>query len=495
MAPDGRWLAYCQPTRDTNGDGHVDVEFGPRGELGGDTPEVHLYVNGKTELIDELLTFDRKGRHLVFRKGDTAWLLDAVTGKRVDLTPLDPDLRSDEGFDLRHRALSFDEAGKRLLVLRQRGRMRYEADLLALTSAETKGEGNPPTKAEPESASAAEAGTLTDGVLATFKLLPGEIWQAELSSDGQRALFAAILETPGKPQNLQWTLPLRSEPIRRCERSARFSTWPGRGGDVTHQLASAKDPTPRVVPGFVMAFGDGWVRREGDGRLLLVRNGTQKQIASSRCGARVLHADPERGLFLIACEHYRPDGKPEEDEQSSRRRRKKPPKTRFDLYLVAPGYVRDLEADVALTGIDQPPGQAPRLLPIRPGARTVLVDFEKRRTVDRDPNDRVVATHGSKVLVRRGGHLTLFDVDTNRSVELGRSVTPYPEILVRGRYAFVTPYLVDLETERVAQHDGVSPLGLTSGGRLITPAQHASHGEWPVGPLSFTDLPLSKKSH
>src|SRR5690606_40715331 len=53
-------------------------------------------------------------------------------------------------------------------------------------------------------------------------------------------------------------------------------------------LSSHRPLATRPAPGFLMGFGNGWVRRSDEGRLLLVSGTSQKQIASSRCGARIL---------------------------------------------------------------------------------------------------------------------------------------------------------------------------------------------------------------
>src|SRR5690606_32182910 len=103
----------------------------------------------------------------------------------------------------------------------------------------------------------------------------------------------------------------------------------------------------RPAPGFVMGFRDSWVRRLETGRLMLVKGQTQKQIASSRCGARIVHFDPETQTFLISCEEYRP-------VVPKRRKGDKhqAPRYRFDLNLVRPGFVRALQIEIARTGTD-----------------------------------------------------------------------------------------------------------------------------------------------
>lgn len=466
MAPDGRWVAFCQPTQDTNGDGTLRVGTSARGERTGDEPDVHLALGSGIEQVDELLAFDASGRWLVTRTGERAWLVDTSSNRRIDLAPLAPDLRSDERFEVAHRSFAFDRKGERLLVLSHPGRYRYEAHLLEL----------PPAR-EPDLSTARK-----------ISIPPGEVWRVQLAPDGASLSVDVILHDPSQRGNYRWPAPFRAQPIRRCRGLfSQGGAWTNRGGNVTTLIAPTSDPTLQTAPGFVLPLGDGWLRRERNGRLMLVKSGTQKQVASERCGARVLHADPVRELFLISCEHYSLDPKP--DPPRRRGRRRPPPKTRFELYLVAPGFVKDLEADLAATNLDVPPTTTPRLVPLRPGARSVLVDFDDRRLHELEPDDRIVATYESRALVRRGRKLVLYDASTQRAHTLDGSTAAFPTLLVNGPFAFVEPYLVDLSQGKVVlEHAGI-PLALTDTGRLLVADVEPHGGEWARGPLSWLEPP------
>lgn len=460
MAPDGRWLAYCQATTDTNGDGALDMATDPRGAPTGDLPDVYLSLGDGAEPIDELLGFDASGRWLVIRAGDRAWLVDSLTRQRTDLSPLAPDLRSDELYELAHRSFSFDARGKLLLVLSHLGKYSYEAHLLELPG---------PTEAPPDVAQARKV-----------PIPRGETWRVELAPDGSWLVLHTLLKESGKAANLQWPAPPRDAPLRRCRGAfARAGAWAQRGGNVTPLVASIQDPTPRAAPGFVMPVGDAWLRRERTGRLMLVRGTTQKQVASERCGARVLHADPVRELFVISCEHYAPDP-PKTDA-----RKKGPPKYRFELYLVAPGFVGDLQADMAATRLDMQPNGSPRLVPLRPGPRSVLVDMERRRLIELRQDDRIVSTHGARALVRRGRKLLVYDAEKDRELPLDGSIETFPEIRLGGRYVFVEPLLVDLVEARVTHRHSGAPLAVTESGRLLVPARAAEGESWAEGPLQW----------
>jgi hypothetical protein len=463
-APDGSWVAYCQPTRDTNGDGRVQVSTNLRGEIEGDELEVHLALGGHVERIDELLAHDASGRWLVVRTGTQTWLLDGRDGARLDLTALSPDVRSDEMFEVGHRAFSFDARGEQLLVLSHLGRLRYEAHLLALTD---------PTRAVTSARKMA--------------LPPGETWRVRLAPDGTQVIVQSLLHDPARAGNYQWPAPPRAHPVRRCRGPlSRAGAWAGRGGEVTTLLASTDDLVPHASPGFVMPLRGGWLRRERNGRLLLVRGGTQKQVASERCGARVLHADTERDLFLISCEHYALD-KPKVEERKGTKRKSAPPKFRFELYLVAPGFVKDLEADLPATNHDHESSGPADLVPLRPGARSVLIDLERRRLLELLPDDRIVSVHGPRALVRRGSKLVLFDATTGKEQELAGRIATFPTLRARGAYAFVEPYLVDLTSGLVSQDPTSTPMLVTSTGRLLVPATPASAEEWARGPLRWIE--------
>lgn len=467
LAANGRWLAYCQPTEDADGDGKREVRTGPRGEPRGDGASVFYATGGEARPIDELLAFDASGRFAIVRSESKPWLYDSENGMSADLSPLAPDLRADEEFSLVHRALSFDRRGQKLLVLRKKSDKQYEVDLFDLAA------GYDATKKQ------------------TWALAPGEVWRARLSPDGRLAIFESVPE--GLREGGAWPVPPRKAKLQRCHGLVVSpSGWSGRGGPVTHTVVSTRGGLPTLAPGFVAPFGDGWLRREKSGRLLLVSGSTQKQLASARCGARILHADPSRELLIVACEHFTL-GRPEKSEPTppkrARAQARPPSKSRFDLYLVGPGYVKDLEADVGLTALDLEPDQTPRLVPLRPGARSVLVDMDRRALIELAADDRVVATYAGRALVRRGSKLSVYDADAGTRSALTNEVKAFPTILVSGRYAYVEPYLVDLELGGAVLEAPGTPLALSETGRLVFAGTPPSTERWATGPLRFVDAP------
>jgi hypothetical protein len=372
---------------------------------------------------------------------------------------------------LAHRALSFDASGRQLLLLRKKGRLEYQADLFDLSA------GFDPKKKE------------------TLVLDRGEIWRARLSPDGKLALFEAVPE--GVREGDTWPVPLRKSKLQRCHGLiVNAGAWGGRNANVTRTVVSTRGGSlPVQTPGFVSTFGESWLRREKNGRLMLVRGATQKQLVSARCGGRIVHSDPTRELAIVSCERYTLARPPKEDEAAvakpKRLRARPPSKTRFDVYLVGPGYVKDLEADVGLTGLDLDPGQTPRLVSLRAGARSLLIDLEQRVSIELDTDDRVIASHGGKALVRRGAKLSVYDADKRERTPLADKVKTIPAILVSGRYAFVEPYLVDLETGRIARETVGAPLALSDEGRLVFAQVAPSTERWATGPLRYVELPAT----
>ncbi len=471
QAPSGTWLAFCQATRDTDGDGKLEVRSGPRGEASGDVPSLFLVLGDEVRPIDELLAFDATGRFVVVSNEGKPWLFDVELGTLTDLSPYAPDLRADEEFMLGHRALSFDANGRQLLLLRKKGRLEYQADLFDLSA------GFDPKKKE------------------TLVLDRAEIWRARLSPDGKLALFEAVPE--GVREGDTWPVPLRKSKLQRCHGLiANAGAWGGRNANVTRTVVSTRGGSlPAQTPGFVSTFGDSWLRREKNGRLMLVRGSTQKQLVSARCGGRIIHSDPTRELAIVSCERYTLAKPPKGDEAAAakpKRLRARPPsKTRFDVYLVGPGYVKDLEADVGLTGLDLDPGQTPRLVPLRAGARSLLIDLDQRVSIELDTDDRVIASYGGKALVRRGAKLSVYDADKRERTHLADKVKTIPSILMSGRYAFVEPYLVDLEMGRIAGETAGAPLALSEKGRLVFAQVAPSTERWAMGPLRYVELPAT----
>jgi len=375
----GQWLAYCE----ASGVGGETLRLARR-KLG-PSDAAPSSADALVEDVDAVLAASPGGRYLVVQSNERAWLLDTKREARFDLAPLDPDLRADGLPD--HRSFSFSADERELAVLGPSGRRGRVVDLAAL------GDGRGADWAR----------------VAREVEWDGEAWRIRFEG---AVLVVQLARTRGS-KNV-WPVRASAAPLRRCQlRGERFAAFaalsaPDAAYAQTVRLVEPGQARGLEAPGFVYSLGTSWLRREDDGRLVLVKGAVQKQVASSRCGARVLHADPKRELFLVACEQYRPTPAP---DAPTKKKGARPPSTptRFPLYLVGPGSVVDLEADTLRTGIDAAPDfSSPRFVPVRPGAETALLDLEARRLIRLGADAVVLGTAGTTALVRRGSRLLAF---------------------------------------------------------------------------------------
>lgn len=98
-------------------------EFSPIGEpINGET-QIKLFdlLRGDEQIIDEITTSDRSDRYLVFRDGDSLWILDSESGERRDLAESGADLRDDDIACFRPRQVAFDQISNFLAFVRADG--------------------------------------------------------------------------------------------------------------------------------------------------------------------------------------------------------------------------------------------------------------------------------------------------------------------------------------------------------------------------------------
>jgi hypothetical protein len=242
------------------------------------------------------------------------------------------------------------------------------------------------------------------------------------------------------------------------------------------QKKLAADP----APGFVMGVADRWVRREDSGRLVLVEGKVQKQISSARCGGRILRADVNSGLFLVACEEYAP--KPPKNDS-----KKGTPKYRFDLYLIRPGFVRGLGADIMRTGVDYagPPSQS--LFVVRPGAEAALVDFRAQTMSSVPGTVQILITNRDSALLRRGNDFSLWTKGKETAVDFDAS--PLAPVLVVDGGASVDKTMFRLGAELTSWQLPGAPLAITEQGYALVPKKSATPGKLPEGPLLLIGPP------
>lgn len=453
----GHWVAHCSRPEGT--------KLGPRGEAK-EKPALHLTLGDTAEPIEAVLANDEGGRYLVALISGKAWLIDAVQNKRLDLTPLAPDLRFDSLSN--HRSFAFTQAGLALLSGAQ-GKNGYFLPLSEKTDL--------------------GAAVLSWAHPIEFGARP--VWRLS----GHGLSFSGMTIPEGNTEK-SWPVSASTAPTLRCQTpTAEYHSFerasayrPDRSFAHVFSLAP-KDPQkistlrPIEAPGFVFGFRDGWVRREDSGRLLLVRGKTQEQISSEKCGARILHADENSGLFLIACEEYTPLAPPVVPGA------RKKPKYRFDLYLIRPGFVRSLKVDSARTGVDYHGPQEQRLVPIRPGAAAALVDFKKRALIALEGEVGVLLTSASQAILRRGNRLHLWTPAREQPIDL--KIATLDPVLTTHETVAIGNTMLTLDPILRTWELPAAPLAITEHGYALVPKQSPALGKWPTGPLLLLAPPES----
>ncbi len=459
----GRWLAYCEAS------GVVGETLKLARRKLGPNDAAPTSADVLVEEVDAVLATSPGGRYLVVQSDKKAWLLDTKREIRFDLAPLDPDLRADALPD--HRSFSFSADERDLAVLGSSGRRARVVDLAAL------GDGG---------------GTAWTSAARDVDW-EGEAWRIRYEGT---VLVVQLARTRGS-KNV-WPVRASAAPVRRCQlRGERFAAFaalsePDAAYQQTVRLLEPGQARGLEAPGFVYSLGTSWLRREDDGRLVLVKGAVQKQVASSRCGARVLHADPKRELFLVACEQYRPTPDPAARTKKKGARLPSIP-TRFPLYLVGPGSVVDLDADTLRTGIDAAPDfSSPRFVPLRPGAEAALVDLEARRLIRLGADAVVLGTAGTTALVRRGARLLALGAAGEAPLTL-RWTAFSPTGVGGGGTFFHGGAWGAWERPLCVLPEGSEPVELATHGALIVRETHAGQPTAKtfrvLPPCGLTDLP------
>lgn len=435
FAPDGRWAVVCQARADTNADGRVAVDVGPRGELAGDRLDAYLVTDGGPgEAIDELLASDPAGRFVAFVRAGRPMVLDSDSHKSIDLTDDGVDLRRDGASYRPHRSFSFH--GSRLLYL-------------------TRKNGKP-------------LGVLRDlasGTTRTIDPGPGEVFRVELTSAGPA--FHVVAEDGNQDGRLRPPSPLKDAPMPACQAPVpSFAAWPEPEDRPSVNLALGDATAAHPAPGFVFALGDGYVAREPGNRLVLVRGTTRGELARAQCGARVLHADAARQVLVIACTAAR---------------------GRSPVELVGVGYRLDLAISVEPRSVDHGAPQDSRLVALYPGAGTVLLDLDRRELHTLEPGDAILAIDGLRALLRRGRELRFYDAATRTLSAAVGTVAQLADVLREPPIVFITPLVVDVARAAVAREldPAERPLAVTSDGRVLTAAQPAAERALAIGPLKL----------
>src|SRR5690606_109875 len=154
---------------------------------------------------------------------------------------------------------------------------------------------------------------------------------------------------------------------------------------------------------------------------------------------------------------------------------------RFDLYLIRPGFVRGLNADVMRTGVDFAGPAESRLFVVRPGAEAALVDFGARKMTTLPGQLQVLLTSPTQALLRRGRRLSLWS--EREEVNIDIDVPPLASLLIEGSAASVDHTMFLLGEDLVSWNLPAAPLVITSQGYALVPKKAAGLGHLPEGPL------------
>jgi len=374
----------------------------------------------------------------VVRGNDRVWLLDTRGGSSTDLTSAGFDDRADRLAYAPHRALSFDGSGARLAYLRrQQGKTRVTVRNL---------ESGAETEVDPG---------------------PGAVWRVDLDSSGEWVILRVLVEDTNGNGRLNWPVPKASADPPRCPGPVpHYDAWVDRGDTPIVRVARSGGGKARTEAAFVAPFGKSLLVREPGGRLLLrLPNRTTKQMADAKCGARVMHADPTRGLVLAACGAV--EGRP-------------------PLALLSLAKNVSLDQEVAPQSHDRWPGATPRLVAVYPGAGALLVDMDRRRTIPLAAGDAVIATSGARALVRRGRSLRLFDAATGKWQPLAGTTDLHPHLVRSGQVAVVSPLVVDVGKGKLLGQVEQRPLAVTTTGSvLVAVGGDATADRLAIGPLRW----------
>jgi hypothetical protein len=459
-ARDGRWLLFCQASRDTDANGQLHVSVGPRGELSGDSLELHLYLaraDSAVLSVDALWAVDPSERWLVVERSRRALVIDTLSGRRIEI-----DVRADldespEASPL-HRAFAFDWLGGPRLVYSVPGADGFELRSMALET------GSPQT--------------IFTG--------HGRLSRLRTSYDGAWSVVESVEQDTNQNGKLDLPLPLLKSKQRCHAPLASFAAWPAQGDEIVTRVRSTTSGKVYRVLDFAGPLGDGFLFRDAAGALFLRLAERRVPLAPADCGAQVIHADAKRGLALIACRGPQQPPRVKAKQRAQQRRRgqqPQPPRTRLPLFLVGEGVNLDLGLEIGPTGSDRWTEAATRLVPIHAGAERRLLDLDDKKLVPLGPRDSVLATFETRALIVRPGEVELIEALTHQRLALFSDIDPFPSVFVEGSFAFVSPELIALDASRSTGKIQGPVYALSSDGRVLQTREAASMDALPLGPL------------
>jgi hypothetical protein len=436
----GRFLVYCAARVDTDENGRLEVRVGALGALAGDQLRPELAIGGKPpELIDDLLGYDDSGRYVVVRITRIVSLIDVSGGTRTDLSALGFDDRDDVLPERQHRALAFDPRGELLAYVR---------------------------KGEPDQVIVR---TLATGAERVLTDVPGQPFRFSWSPDGEWLLVSSAVEDTGENGRIDFPARLAKTARLSCASPIpRLSVRPEFGDRPSTFVVRREETAARRVPDLVMPFGSDLLTRVKDGPLVLELGGKKRPLTRPDCGSRVLHADPSRGLLLVACSTT-----------------KLP--LRANVELLTPTGRADLGVAVHPTSIDRWPAvPPPRLVPLYPGSEVMLIDLDQKKALPLRPGDRVMTTSGARALVRRGSSIVLYDAEAKSETQLLADTGRFADVVLQGSLVAIGSRVIDVNEAKLLGNVDGRPLALTRDGDVLIADGGAPSAERvALGPLRW----------
>lgn len=439
-AGDGSWVVYCQARKDSNSDGRIEARVGPGGELIGDALTRWFSLGSGHEVaIDDVLARSEDDSRALLRMQGRLFLLENQELRELELP--NADLRFEPGSQNPHRTLALVEST--LFWVRMAGN---RSELLARD--------------------------LRTGEDRVEHALRGPIIRFQVHDSGARL----VLQVPGADANnngrFDWPFVPQRHP-HACVGPIPRLMAPIRRSDPLHTvLLNRRTGSHQSVDNLIVPFGDGALRRDPNGALILERAGRARAVADSNCAGRVLWADPKRDQMLIGCAAPKKSA-------------------RLQVELVHAFVRTGLDFDVAALEFDEPLGTLRRLVPLYPGADAVLFDLELQKLHWLRRGDQVLHASETKALVRRGRRLIVFNAERSTESVLPGMIDPLGELLVQGDLVYITPFVVDTALGRLLGRVPGPGLSLTRNGEVLTPTQAADATTLARGPLRWR-TPVSR---
>jgi hypothetical protein len=439
----GRYLVYCAARKDSNGDGKLEVRVDSGGVLSGDALVPELLIGGRDpEAVDDLLAQDPSGRYVVTRQEKRVLLRDVLTHQSVDLGALGFDDRDDVLAYRHHRALAFDARGEMLAYARK------SAERVDVVMRE-----------------------LTSGAERVVTGLSGEPYRFRFDGTGETLVVSTIASDTSENGRLEWPYRKRTTPRLACQGGVpHFGVHPELGDRPVAFLVSRATAVAELAPDLALPLGKKQVTRGPDGTLSLAGPGGRRVLRAGDCAGRVLFADAQRELLLIACT----GGKNPQ---------------RAAVELVGPGSRLELGVELQPTAIDRWPERPARLHPLYPGSEALLVDLELRTKHALSPGDQVILAEGGRALVRRGRKLLFFDADSRRETAIPGDISRLPSVLVTSPMAMIGGRVFDVENGIELGAGPQRSLALTPAGELLAAeGGSATSTTLARGPLRWTRI-------